>query len=303
MNKNILIPADVPSTMHATYLQNYNTLTKGTHHLALFAGDQKIEHLNKDFYGPSIDESALNPEHLFRIAAQGAMGAFATQLGLIARFGTQYPAINYIVKLNAKTDIIPPQERDPLSTALWQVDDIVALKKNSNLSICGIGYTVYLGSQHENIMLAQAAQAVFQAHQHGLLAIIWLYPRGKYVTNEKDPKLIAGAAGVATCLGADFAKINMPMVNDQPAFDQLAIAAQAAGNTKIMCSGGKLVEPELFLKTVHAQLHAGAAGSAAGRNIYQRSLPTALAMTQAIAALVYNAASYEQALEIFQTKK
>ena len=44
--------------------------------------------------------------------------------------------------------------------------------------------------------------------------MLWIYPRGKAVTAEKDPDLIAGAAGVALCLGADFVKVNPPKPED-----------------------------------------------------------------------------------------
>lgn len=296
MAQSIFIPADVPINAHAVFEENYTALTKNSDRLALLAGDQKIEHLNKDFYGPSIDESALNPHHLFEIANTGTFGAFATQMGLIARYGKQYPNVNYLIKLNAKTDIAPTNERDPLSTILWTIDDVLAFKETSQLKIRGIGYTVYLGSEHENVMLQQAAQAVFKAHQHGLIATLWMYPRGKYVTNEKDAKLIAGAAGVAACLGADFAKINMPMINDQPNIEALKIAVATAGNTKLICAGGKLINQDAFLKQLHAQLEAGIVGCATGRNVYQRSLPQARALSHAIAALIYEKASLEKAL-------
>lgn len=40
----------------------------------LFAGDQKVEHLNDDFFGPEVPEDDADPEHLFRIAAQSKIG-------------------------------------------------------------------------------------------------------------------------------------------------------------------------------------------------------------------------------------
>lgn len=53
----------------------------------LFAGDQKVEHLNDDFYGDDIHPDDADPEHLFRIAAKAKIGLFASQLGLVARYG------------------------------------------------------------------------------------------------------------------------------------------------------------------------------------------------------------------------
>ena len=52
--KNIVVPADVPINYEQIFIENYKTITKDTGRLMLFAADQKIEHLNKDFYGKNI---------------------------------------------------------------------------------------------------------------------------------------------------------------------------------------------------------------------------------------------------------
>ena len=44
------VPADVPNDLIDTYIQNMNAATAGTGKMNLFACDQKIEHLNDDFY-------------------------------------------------------------------------------------------------------------------------------------------------------------------------------------------------------------------------------------------------------------
>jgi len=43
----VSIPANVSS--EEEFLKSFNEATKNTGNLMLFAGDQKIEHLNKDF--------------------------------------------------------------------------------------------------------------------------------------------------------------------------------------------------------------------------------------------------------------
>ncbi len=68
---------------------------------------------------------------------------------------------------------------------------------------------------------------------------------GKAISNEKDGLLIAGAAGVACCLGGDFEKINVPHATQQNN-QILQIASQTAGSTRLVCSGGKQKEPGLF---------------------------------------------------------
>ncbi len=285
----VIIPADVPLSLHAEFCKNYTAITFGTGRLFLFAADHKIEHLDTDFYGPGIDPSAHHPEHILKIASAAHIGALATQLGLIARFGKQYPHLNYIAKLNSKTNLLSSAQKDPLSRQLWSVEDVIKLKEQSKISICGIGLTVYLGSAYEDSMLAQAAEAVFKAHQHGLVAILWMYPRGQNIKNETDALLIAGATGVATCLGADFVKIHPPAsTSNATSAELLQLAVQAAGNTKVICAGGKQHEPEKLLQEVQDQLTIGGSwGAAIGRNIYQHSLPEAVALANKLSSLIY----------------
>ena len=123
----LFIPADVPSSAHQEYQKNYTTITTSDGRLFLFAADQKIEHLNNDFHGRAIHPDAASPEHLFKIASTSPIGAFATHLGLIARYGKQYPNIPYIVKLNGKTDLVNSKYTDPISEQLWSVDDVITL--------------------------------------------------------------------------------------------------------------------------------------------------------------------------------
>jgi hypothetical protein len=87
-------------------------------------------------------------------------------------------------------------------------------KKNSGLNIVGIGYTVYAGSEYESQMLSEAAQLIYDAHFNGLITVVWAYPRGKAVTDEKDPHLVAGAASVTACLGSDFVKVKEQLARE-----------------------------------------------------------------------------------------
>ena len=295
---SVFIPADVPEKKHDTFVKNYNAITRNTGRLFLFSCDHKIEHLNSDCYGPNINPQALHPEHFFRIASQGNIGAMATHLGLLARYAQQYPHVNYVAKLNAKTHLIASEQQDPKSSLVWTVDNVITLKDEHKLLITGIGITIYLGSEYETEQLAQAAQMIWQAHQHGLLAIVWIYPRGKAICQEDSPQLIAGATGVAVSLGADFVKIKTPAATDIFTSSQsLKIACAAAGNTKVICSGGELAEPHEFLTQLYDHIHNGdAAGTATGRNIFQRSLTESIALTHAIASIVYDNADVKTSL-------
>lgn len=295
----VTIPADVPQAMHKQFMQHYNAITQSTNRLFLFACDQKIEHLDLDFQGPGIHADARDVEHVFKIASQSPVGGLAAHFGLITRYGKAYPDINYIVKLNGKTNLVSTKKQEPLSNQLWSVVDVVALKKQSKLSICGVGYTIYLGSEYEHIMLTQAAQIIHQAHEHGLVAIVWIYARGKAITNDTDPVLLAGATGLANSLGADFVKIKPPEGGKKNGAQELIRAVAAAGNTGIICSGGEKIDVQDFLVDLSTQLKTGTRGCATGRNIFQRSEHEACAFAHAIAALVYDDVSAQEAIRIY----
>lgn len=207
------VPADVPDELVETFIQNMDAATAGTGRMNLFACDQKIEHLNDDFYdgGNDIPLSSNDPKHLFEVGQRcfedGTIGVLAGQLGLISHYARDYPDIPYLVKLNSKSHMVGTGQRDPISQALWDMDDVMSLVHNG-INVVGIGYTVYIGSEFEHEMLSEAAQFIRQAHELGMVSVVWMYPRGKAVIHEKDPQLISGAAGVAACIGADFAKVN-----------------------------------------------------------------------------------------------
>ena len=304
--EDVKVPADVMPESRDIYIENYLKATQGTGRLMLFACDQKVEHLNKDFYGEGIDIADAKPEHLFEIGSQGVIGVLAGQRGLVAQYAPDYPQINYLVKMNSKTNLVKTSQDDPYSPQLYDLDAVLAMR-DAGTNIVGLGYTIYLGSEYESTMMAEAGQLIAQAHANGLLVVLWIYPRGKAVAAEKDPDLIAGAAGVALCLGADFVKVNPPKPEGEdtrtPA-EALKMASDASGRTGLVCAGGSTVDASTFLSQLHDQIHVGGAcGNATGRNIHQRSLDEAVRLTKAISAITLADYSVEEALEVFEGKR
>lgn len=299
--ENVIVPLDVPKAMRETYAKNYMEITKGTGRLMLFAGDQKVEHLNDDFFGAGVPEDDADPEHLFRIASKAKIGVFAIQLGLLARYGMDYRDIPYLVKVNSKTHLIETSQADPFSNLWYDMDQVAEFKENSGLNILGVGYTIYLGSEFEAEMLVQAAQVVYDAHQHGMVSVLWIYPRGTAVKDEKDPHLIAGATGVGACLGTDFVKVNYPKKEGAKSAEVFKEAVKAAGRTKVVCAGGTSDEADAFLKKLYDQIHtSGAQGNATGRNIHQKPLDEAVRMCNAVYAITIENASVQEALKIYE---
>ena len=296
---DVKVPLDVPADMREKYIENYNLITKGSGRLMLFAGDQKMEHLNDDFCGADIPADDADPEHLFRIASQGKVGVLAVQLGLLSRYAMDYPDIPYLVKMNSKTHLVGVSQKDPTSRQLWNVAQVAEIAEDYNIKIPAIGYTIYLGSENEAEMLTEAAELINDAHFHGMVTVLWIYPRGKAVKDEKDPHLIAGAAGAALCLGSDFVKVNAPKKDGKSDAALLQEAVKAAGRTKLVCAGGSTTSEEKFLEELYKQIHVGgASGNATGRNIHQKPLAEAVKFCNAIYAITVENKSLEEALQI-----
>jgi len=301
---DVHVPADVLPEAREDYIDSFLAATRNTGRLMLFAGDQKIEHLNDDFYGEGIDAADNDPEHLFRIASAGVIGVLAAQKGLVAQYAPSYPEINYLVKMNSKTHLVKTSQADPCSPQLYSLDSVLAMR-DAGVNIVGVGYTIYLGSEFESEMMSEAGDLVAEAHANGLIVVLWIYPRGKAVQDEKEASLIAGAAGVGLCLGADFVKVNPPDKTDtRSSAELLAIASEAAGRTGLVCAGGSTVEGEKFLSQLYDQIHiGGAVGNATGRNIHQRPLEEAIRLTKAISAITLADYDVMEAMDVFEGRE
>lgn len=303
----VRVPVDVPAEARDLYIDNYLKATRNTGRLMLFACDQKVEHLNDDFYGEGISLEDAEPEHLFRIGSQGEIGILAGQRGLVAQYAADYPDVNYLVKMNSKSHLVKTSQDpakhqdDPYSPQLYDIQTVADLRDNG-VNVVGIGYTIYIGSEYESQMMMEAGQLIADAHALGLLVVLWMYPRGTAVANEKDAHLIAGAAGVAVALGADFVKVNPPKGSEQASSaEQLKEASLASGRTGLVCAGGSTVDARTFLTQLWEQIHVGGAvGNATGRNIHQRSLDEAVRLTKAISAITLSDYSAERALKVFE---
>jgi class I fructose-bisphosphate aldolase len=301
---DVRVPADVPPASRETYIDNYLKATRDSGRLMLYACDQKIEHLNDDFYGEGIDLADADPVHLFEIGDKGVCGVLAGQRGLIAAYAEDYPDINYLVKMNSKTHLVKTSQDDPYSPQLYSLTSVMDLV-NNDINVVGIGYTIYLGSEYESQMMAEAGELIAEAHQAGLVVVLWVYPRGKAVADEKDAHLIAGGAGAALCLGADFVKVNPPKGDDdKSSAEKLKEASLASGRCGLVCAGGSTVDADVFLTQLWEQIHVGGAkGNATGRNIHQRSLDEAVLLTKAISAITLADYSAEDALAVFKGDK
>lgn len=224
----------------------------------ILAYDQGLEH------GPSadFDNRNVDPSFIVEIASKGGFNAIALQKGVAERY---YDGkVPLIVKVNGKSNVV---KGEPVSRQTCSVEYAISLGAKA------VGYTIYLGSAQEAEMFAEFGRIQEEAHERGIAAIAWVYPRGAAVTNDTSKEIVAYAARTALELGADAAKIKY--TGDVPSF---AWAVKSAGKTKVFMSGGpKAPTDEAFLAQVRGAIDAGATGIAVGRNVWQHAEPLKMA--------------------------
>lgn len=241
-----------------------------TNDRALFlAYDQGMEHGPSDF-----DDKSVNPQNILQIAVDGGFNAVIFQKGVAEKYyaGTNFSQkVPLILKLNGKTNLI---RGEPYGPQLATVEEAISLGASA------VGYTVYVGSEHEAKMLTEFATIEREAHKSGFPVIGWMYPRGKAAEGREDGEVIAYAARIGLELGADIVKVNYP-----GSFEAARWVVEAAGRAKVVVSGGPK-QPEMeLLEMAKIVIKAGAIGMAVGRNIWQNEQP--LTITEKLKGIIF----------------
>ena len=220
------------------------------------AYDQGLEHGPTDFNDKNVD-----PNYIINIAKKGKYTGIILQKGIAKKYKKEIKdsKVPLIIKLNGKTNLV---KGDPISRQLCTVKEAV------KLGATALGYTIYLGSKHETIMMQEFEKIQRQAHKQNLPTIAWIYPRGKSVKGKSKKELMAYSARVGLEIGADIIKINY---SGNPT--DLNWAVKSAGKTKIVIAGGIKKGEKILLQQVKEIMKSGAIGLAIGRNIWQNKEP------------------------------
>jgi class I fructose-bisphosphate aldolase len=234
----------------------------------LLAYDQGMEHGPVDFTDDNVD-----PQKILKIADSGYYTGVIFQKGIAEKYyaGGSFK-VPLIVKLNGKTSLV--KDQDPYSP------QVCSVKEALEYGAAAVGYTIYIGSKFEAKMTEEFGQIEQEAEEAGIPVIAWMYPRGKNVPDEKDPKMIAYAARVGLELGADMVKVNWP--GDEKNFKW---AVESAGKTKVVVAGGAKESEEEFLAKTKKILAVGGIGLAVGRNVWQAQDP--MEITKKIAQVIW----------------
>lgn len=249
-------------------MADVNKILKNGHGIIL-AYDHGFEHGPTDF-----DEKSVDPAWIMDIADSGYFTAVACQKGVAAKYYDKSKhQVPLIVKLNGKTGF--HKDEEPVSLANCTVEEAV------ELGATGVGYTIYLGSEHEQLMIKEFGMLEKQAHDKDLVVIGWIYPRGAHIKSDIDKDTLAYAARLGLELNCDAVKIKY--TGDTESYKWVV---ENAGKAKVFVVGGPKMETvNDLLSTAKEVLSTGAVGFAIGRNIWQSETP--LEVAKKLSEIVY----------------
>ncbi|MGQ9517321.1 MAG: class I fructose-bisphosphate aldolase [Anaerolineae bacterium] len=218
-------------------------------------------------------------ETIARVVAGGA-DAILTSYGVARQFATALARVGLILRADAgATSLGTPGP----ATIFWNVEEALRLGADA------LAVSAYPGASNEARTLENLSRMAAQAHAWGLAVLGEMVPGGFDSGPEyRTPAAIALSARVGAEMGADI--IKTPYVEG---FQQVV---QGCYVPVVILGGAKRSSVREMLEEVKAAVDAGAAGVAIGRNIFAAADPTA--MTAAVAAILHEDASVEDALRL-----
>jgi class I fructose-bisphosphate aldolase len=194
----------------------------GSGYISILPVDQGIEHSAGYSFFPNPDY--FDPANVCELAIMGGCNAVASTLGIMGAVARRYAhKIPFVLKINHNEFLSYPNTYDQILFA--------SVKQAFDMGAIGVGATVYFGSEESKRQIQEISHAFQQAHELGMLTILWCYARNNaFKADPKDPMkdyhFAADITGQANHLGvtiaADIIKQKLPHTNR--GFDALKFA-------------------------------------------------------------------------------
>jgi fructose-bisphosphate aldolase, class I len=251
--------------------------------------DQGLEHGPRDFFA---NPAAKDPEFQLRLAKEGNFSGIVFQIGIAEKYMSKYAGeVPLVLKLNGKTEI--PPDKAPISPCIASVEDAVRLGADA------VGYTLYVGSPLQAEDFMQFRKMREDADRYGMPIIVWSYPRGEAIEakgGRDSLYAIDYATRVASELGADIVKVNVPKLNPEkdaaapkpyntlhPSEEEaVRMVVESAGRALVLFSGGEMQDEGDVIEKARIGMEAGGTGVIFGRNVWQRPFDEALELSHQI---------------------
>lgn len=288
-------------------MRNYQSLLNagrlcGTGYMSILPVDQGIEHSAGATFAPN--PLYFDPQNIVELAIEGGCNAVASTLGALGAVSRKYAhKIPFILKLNHNDALVYPASYD--QTLFGKV------KQAYDMGAIGLGATIYFGSEQSRRQLQEISEAFQQAHELGMVTILWCYLRNNaFKTEEGDFHTAADLTGQANYLGvtieADIIKQKMAETNggfnkikvgkthpkvyselttDHPIdLVRYQVANCYMGRIGLINSGGASGENDFgeVVRTAVINKRAGGMGLISGRKAFQRPFEDGVKILQTI---------------------
>ena len=215
----------VDSDRSTTTLRNLQWLLStgrlaGTGYVSILPVDQGVEHSAGASFAPN--PLYFDPENLVRLAVEGGCNAIASTLGVLGAVSRKWAhRFPFIVKLNHNELLTYPTSYDQIMFG--------SVKRAWDMGAAGVGATIYFGSPESRRQLQEVSEAFKEAHELGMLTVLWCYLRNSaFKVDGTDYHAAADLTGQANHLGvtieADIIKQKLPENNR----GYLAVQAEAS---------------------------------------------------------------------------
>jgi len=165
----------------------------GTGYVSILPVDQGIEHSAAASFAPNPEY--FDPARICDLAIEAGCNGIASTYGGLAAVSKKYAdKIPYIVKINHNDLLRFPAFPDQIPFA--------SAKQAADMGAVGIGATIYFGSPESGRQIQEISQAFAEAHELGLITILWCYLRNDaFKVDGVDYHLSADLEGQANHLG------------------------------------------------------------------------------------------------------
>ncbi|MHC4625825.1 MAG: class I fructose-bisphosphate aldolase [Planctomycetota bacterium] len=278
----------------------------GTGYLSILPVDQGIEHSAGASFAPN--PTYFDSENIVKLAIEAGCNAVASTLGVLGSVSRRYAhRIPFIVKLNHNEMLTYPNKYDQVLFA--------NVRQAFNMGAVAVGATVYFGSAESSRQISEISEVFHQAHELGMVTILWCYLRNKaFKMEDKDYHLSSDMTGQANHLGAtmqaDIIKQKLPendggykALNKEGSFGKFSdkmytelnsqhpidmtryqVVNNYMGRIGLINSGGPSGKDDLaqVVKTAVINKRAGGMGLITGRKAFQKPMDEGVKLFAAI---------------------
>ena len=305
--ERIFVPSDRPNPMLRNMQLLFNTgRLAGTGYLSILPVDQGIEHSAGASFAPN--PIYFDGENIIKLAIEAGCNAVASTLGVLGSVSRRYAhKIPFIVKINHNELLTYPNTYDQVLFA--------NVKQAFDMGAVAVGATVYFGSAESSRQIKEISEVFHQAHELGMITILWCYLRNKAFNKEgADYHLSSDMTGQANHLGAtiqaDIIKQKLPVndggykaMNKESSFGKFSEKMYTKLNSKhpidltryqvvnnymgrigLINSGGASGENDLAqaVKTAVINKRAGGMGLITGRKAFQKPMKEGIELFHAV---------------------